>query len=301
MSRAQVQVSRLQLVTESWLEKNTSLPTANRQSLAMLVTKLKERIPADRNTAIGIAGAPGSGKSTLARALVHGLSQLGIPACLLSLDDYYLGRKQREELAENLHPLFRQRGVPGTHELDRLVQDFDRIRRGEIQGLRLPVFDKSTDDRAPEPAWRSLDRVPRLIVLEGWFTGAPPQNEAGLAAPTNELERRGDPDGAWRGEMLRAWQRHYHAFKSRLDQLWYIRVPDWNCVIDWRWRQEMELTERNLQDRAEVETFLACFERVVKHMQNSHSNWADLTLSVDRNHEPGLFETGHYDQSETVS
>ena len=252
--------------------------------LAAILPRLLDQVDKDRKTAIGISGAPGSGKSTLARALVHYLNQAGIPACLLSLDDYYLGRSQREQLAVNLHPLFQQRGVPGTHEFRRLLADFDQIQSGKLKELRLPVFDKSTDDRAAEHQWRSLEKVPKVIVLEGWCVGVMPQNQTELEAPANDMERIHDTDGRWRREVWRAWQQLYTALHKRLDQVWYIRVPDWNCVIDWRWQQEQDLARMNLKSRAEVENFLGSFERIVNHMQDSYKQWADLVIEADRNH-----------------
>jgi len=252
--------------------------------LAAILPRLLDQVDKDRKTAIGISGAPGSGKSTLARAFVNYLNQAGSPACLLSLDDYYLGRGQREQLAVNLHPLFRQRGVPGTHELRRLLADFDQIQSGKLKELRLPVFDKSTDDRVAKQQWRSLEKVPQVIVFEGWCIGAMPQKQAELNAPANDMERIYDADGYWRQEVWKAWRQLYAALCKRLDQVWYIRVPDWNCVIDWRWQQEQELAQVNLKSRAEVEKFLGSFERIVKHMQDSYTQWADQVIEADRNH-----------------
>ena len=258
--------------------------------LAAILPRLLDQIDTDRNFAIGIAGAPGSGKSTLARTLVQYINQAGIPACLLSLDDYYLGRGDREQLAVNLHPLFRQRGVPGTHELDRLLADFDQILNGRIKGLRLPVFNKSTDDREADHLWRSLERAPQIIILEGWCVGAAPQRRTELNFPANETERVQDAHGSWRHEVWKSWQRLYTELHGRLDQVWYIRVPDWKCVVDWRWQQEQELAHVNLKNRAEVENFLNCFERIVIHMQGSYTQWADLVLEADRNHDIRLPE-----------
>jgi D-glycerate 3-kinase len=261
---------------------------SKRRSLTTLVPGLLERINTGYKSVIGIAGAPGSGKSTLARVLVQSLNHMEIPACLLSLDDYYLSRAQREVLSKEVHLLFRQRGVPGTHEFDRLLSDLDQIQEGGFRSLRLPVFDKSIDDRIHRHAWRSLEADPLLTVLEGWFIGVPPQQEAQLFHPVNELERKRDSDGSWRQAVHDAWLSNYAALRSRLDQVWYIRVPDWNCVIDWRWQQEQELAQMNLKSRAEVENFLGSFERIVNHMQDSYPQWADLVMEADRNHHISL-------------
>ncbi len=38
----------------------------------------------------------------------------GWPTEVLSLDDFYYARRDREALAREIHPLLRSRGVPGT-------------------------------------------------------------------------------------------------------------------------------------------------------------------------------------------
>jgi D-glycerate 3-kinase len=269
---------------DGWLRTHTALPGANRQALARLLPQLMGRIPIDRKTITGIAGAPGSGKSTLARLLVHLLEQSGTPACRLSLDDYYLPRARREQMAQAHHPLFRQRGVPGTHQLDRLMQDLDRVRGKDASGMKTPVFDKSTDDRAPESGWRTLTRDPVVIILEGWCVGAPPGDETGLAQALNATERLQDAGGDWRRRMHYSWTDYHLALQSRLDEVWYIRVPDWNSVIDWRWQQERELAVRGLERREDVQEFLGSFERIVRHMQATCGEWADVCLLAGRDH-----------------
>ncbi|MBT8054121.1 MAG: kinase [Gammaproteobacteria bacterium] len=272
------------LIVDSWLTENTSFSGANKRSLTKTVHGLAKRIPADQKTTIGISGAPGSGKSTLARALIHYLEQTGTPACRLSLDDYYLGRAERAQLAQKQHPLFRRRGVPGTHELKRLLSDIDALRAGDIGKVHLPVFDKSTDDRAPESNWRSVPAVPKVVLLEGWCIGAPPEKPNRLERPINAMEQEHDSNAAWRLEVFRAWNEMHRSLRERLDLLWYIRAPDWDCVVGWRWQQEQELENPKLRSRQDVREFLASFERIVRHMQQSFPEWADLSIDTDRQH-----------------
>jgi len=268
---------------ERWLGDNTSLAEANRRSLAVVLADLRKHIDGSRQTAIGVSGAPGCGKSTLSRALVHGLQQEGIPACLMSLDDYYLGKRDREQLARHVHPLLRQRGVPGTHDLNLLLSDFDRLWNARDERIRLPVFDKSTDDRAPGERWRAVDGRPQVLLLEGWCIGAPP------ARPVPPLLQKNPnpelaPDRRWTDHVQQAWLTMHRELSRRLRLLWYIRVPDWSSVVDWRWQQERELAAPRLQNRLDVERFLAGFRGICRHMQESHQTWADLVLPLDRDH-----------------
>ncbi|PID64738.1 MAG: kinase, partial [Gammaproteobacteria bacterium] len=71
---------------------------------------------------IGINGSQGSGKTTLADYLVMRLRQAGQHVCALSIDDFYLTKKQRQTLAQTVHPLLATRGVPGTHDVDLAIQ-----------------------------------------------------------------------------------------------------------------------------------------------------------------------------------
>ncbi len=284
MSNESGQLSPIQAAGEAWLAKNSRLDTLHRRSLAACAASLTQRIRENQLAGIGIAAPPGAGKSTLSRTLAHLLARMDIPACVVSLDDYYLPLADRQELAVHLHPLFLTRGVPGTHDFDHLLGDLDRLRTGDIDDLRMPVFDKSLDDRSPEPKWPEVTLAPGVLILEGWLIGAPPQPAVELATPVNELERLRDPDNSWRRIVNDTLGVYHDALAARLDEFWFIRVPDWNCVVDWRWQQEQELRVNNLESRAEVASFLSCFQRIAGHMQRSCQDWASLILEADREH-----------------
>ena len=149
MACEQGQVDRFGFHAQEWCRRNSRLSAPNRDAISTLVGDLASDLSCAGQISVGLAGAPGSGKSTLAGALVHSLRQSGLAACCLSLDDYYLCRSDRERLAAERHPLFLRRGAPGSHELERLTEDLDRLAAGESGDIRLPVFDKSSDDRLP--------------------------------------------------------------------------------------------------------------------------------------------------------
>ena len=77
----------------------------------------RARAGAGRAIVVGLTGSQGSGKSTLGTLLAAVLRQgFGARAALLSVDDLYLTRAERQRLGRQIHPLFVTRGPPGTHD-----------------------------------------------------------------------------------------------------------------------------------------------------------------------------------------
>lgn len=284
MSSLTGQVSAIANRARLWLEQHSRLAAGARRELSTLAPGLLAQLDAQPVTALAISGPPGSGKSTMARLLAELLTTSGQATFLLSLDDYYLSLARRKQLALTQHPLLAHRGVPGTHDWPRLLRDLDALRKGQTTGLRLPVFDKSTDDIAAERDWRPVGPAPAVLIIEGWCIGAPAQADSELLAPINALEKEQDPEGAWR-RLVNGQLAAYHAdLRQRIDRYWYVSVPDWDCVVDWRWQQEQELTHPRLRSRQEVVAFLASFERIAAHMQMTCTGWADCLLACDRSH-----------------
>ena len=77
-----------------------------------------------------------------------------MPHGRLSLDDIYLTRADREQLAQEVHPLLITRGVPGTHDLALGEQVLEALVQSDA-GSRtaMPAFNKALDDREPEENW----------------------------------------------------------------------------------------------------------------------------------------------------
>ena len=59
----------------------------------------------------------------------------------LSLDDYYLTKKQRVSLSKKIHPLLLTRGVPGTHDTKKLLKHVKCFERSNYP-INIPIFDK---------------------------------------------------------------------------------------------------------------------------------------------------------------
>ena len=216
---------------------------------------------------IAISGAQGSGKSTLAAEAAQRLS-----CATLSLDDVYLTKAERADLAARVHPLFAVRGPPGTHDLALLDETLNRL-RSAAPGDRtaLPAFDKLADDRRPEADWSIFEGRPRAVLLEGWCLGATPPDDADLWESINDLERTEDPDAVWRRAINHSLATAYARLLATFDGLLFLKAPTFDRVLDWRVEQEAGLLGLSPPDvpaarRAELARFIQAFERLTRHM-----------------------------------
>jgi D-glycerate 3-kinase len=196
-------------------------------TLAQLVQKLQSKLCAARRqpTVIGVSGAQGSGKSTLAAMLVQQFSALGINAAAVSLDDYYLNKAKRLQLATQVHPLLRQRGVPGTHNISQAIADVQAVLAG--RPVALPQFDKALDQPGAILPAQQLD----LLIVEGWCLGVEPQSETELVPPLNQLEATADADGRWRRYVNARLATDYADYWRLLKPLIWLNAPDWVLTL----------------------------------------------------------------------
>ncbi|MDX1678774.1 kinase [Arsukibacterium sp.] len=246
-------------------------------TLAQLVAKLQSRLrlPA----VIGISGAQGSGKSSLAAALVTQLKQQDITAAAVSLDDYYLSSAQRQQLAKQVHPLLRQRGVPGSHNIAQAITDAQAVLAG--QPVVLPQFDKAQDEPSATLASQQLD----ILIVEGWCLGIAAQPEAELATPVNELEENEDSDGRWRHYVNSQLAGPYADYWRLLKPLIWLNAPDWDCVCRWRAKQEQQLWQQRGSGMTETELarFMLPFQRLTEASWQQLPAVADMVINLNKN------------------
>ena len=229
---------------------------------------------------IGICGGQGSGKSTLAALMAEALEREGRKTVACSLDDFYLTRAARTHLADTVHPLLATRGVPGTHDIDLARATIASLAAGAP--TRVPRFDKGRDDRAPEGSWETV-RDARAVVFEGWCLGVTPQPESLLQTPVNRLEAEEDPGAAWRTHVNDAC-RQYSPVWSLVDWWIYLEVPDMACVKRWRREQENRLPAARRMSDAELDRFLAHYERLTLWLKSRFPRRTDWHLALDRQH-----------------
>jgi uridine kinase len=125
------------------------------------IAPVVQLIRASRPRVFAVSGPVGAGKSTIAGAVSRSLANVGVRAAVLSLDDFYLSRKERDRRG------IRWRAAPGSHDLELMVRTLGDIQDGS-RPLVLPRFDMSRDDRGADEC---LEEVPGVVLFDGWIIG----------------------------------------------------------------------------------------------------------------------------------
>jgi len=246
---------------------------------------------------LGVQGTQGSGKSTLANFLKALLeNEHALKTVSLSLDDFYLTRAERSALADNVHPLFIARGVPGTHDVNLAINTIRSLKSiSKEQTVAIPRFNKAIDDRFGENNWGAVSDSIDVIIFEGWCVGCDAQETDALHKPVNAFEESEDPEAIWRTYANKALASTYQDLFSLINYLVVLNAPSFECVFDWRLLQEKKLRERwessaensenHILSEAEVIRFVSHYERLTRHCLRTLPNKADWLLPLNSNHE----------------
>ncbi|MEO0442550.1 MAG: hypothetical protein AAFZ92_02260 [Pseudomonadota bacterium] len=240
---------------------------------------------------IGINGCQGSGKSTLATLLTTVLAgQYHKKVAKLSIDDFYLTKAERQQLAKDIHPLFLTRGVPGTHDMRLLNKTLDSLASTDTTAI--PRFNKAIDDRAASDHWDSMAAAADIIILEGWCVGVTPQTEETLFVPVNDLESNEDAEGLWRNTINTAISQDYLPLFTKIDKLIMLKAPSFDCVYHWRKKQEDKLRAKTdsansttLMDDAALTRFIQHYQRLSEHLLSTLAHTADLVFELNIQHQ----------------
>jgi len=241
---------------------------------------------------LGINGAQGTGKSTLADYLKLALEiELRWHVAILSIDDFYLTKAERNQLAEDIHPLLVTRGVPGTHDIQMLADCIECLGALEANDTTtLPRFDKAQDNRANPDSWPTVTGPIDLIVLEGWCVGSRPQPQESLTQAINTLEEHQDESGDWRRYVNEQLQGAYSKLFEQLDALVFLQAPNFDAILRWRNEQEEKLAESshhdaaNIMSREQIARFIQRYERLTRANLETLSTVADVVLELDDDH-----------------
>ena len=243
---------------------------------------------------LGINGAQGSGKSTLTKIL-QALLEKGFSKRVvsLSIDDLYLRRSEREQLARDIHPLLVTRGVPGTHDVALAKDLLSKLKQGTQQRITIPVFDKALDDRADEALWQQVSGPVDIAIFEGWCVGVAAEDSQALQKPINRLEAEEDPDGVWRNYVNEQLKGPYQELFSLIDKLIMMKVPSMENVFEWRSLQEQKLrvarqdetSATRIMSEQALQRFIMHYERITRRSLQEMPERADVVLELNAEHQ----------------
>lgn len=240
---------------------------------------------------VGINGCQGSGKSTLATFLTLYLSEIyGLNTANLSLDDFYLTKAERLKKAEEVHPLFATRGVPGTHDMQLLMDSLHHLVQQKGTGL-LPSFDKSQDDRIPKQQWQEIETPVDILILEGWCLGATDQPLSTLFEAKNQLELSFDTHATWRQHINYSLAKDFPNLNQAIDFWVMLKAPSFDNVFQWRLEQEQKLAQTHatnddascIMSTSEVRHFIDHFQRVTEDCLEQLPDKVHVLFELDSN------------------
>lgn len=230
---------------------------------------------------VGINGSQGSGKSTLSEFLKVYLTEIyTMNVVVMSLDDFYLSRIERQELAANVHPLFATRGVPGTHNMHQVKRVLHNIKNK--QSTTIPRFNKATDDPHPRSAWTHVSSIVDVVIFEGWCWGVEAQSYQQLQQPVNAFEADEDNNAKWRNYANTELFRYYQSLYSLMDKWVMLKAPSFEDVYTWRLEQELKLnaatthTDKSaIMNEQQIQRFIQHYQRLTEHALKTLPNTCD--------------------------
>ena len=245
----------------------------------------------DKPYLICLTGGQGSGKTTLSNFIQLFLEKAcGRTSVGFSIDDLYKTKEDRKRLAQDVHPLCKVRGVPGTHDIHIGLKTLDSLFAAKPSTLTpIPAFSKPLDERKPKSTWQVFEGKPDYIFFDAWFGGAKPLSEKNWKTPINTLELKEDPDGVWSKWSNRELAGDYQVLFDRFDLLIIIKVPSMQHIFESRWLQEQTLAKtlidselaNKIMTREEVDRFVMHYERLTHYIQEEVPTFADIVIERD--------------------
>ena len=240
---------------------------------------------------LGFSGGQGSGKTTVTGILKIILKKFFKRRIhISSIDDFYKTLKDRNKMSNKIHPLFKTRGVPGTHDINLVKNFFYDIKKKKFKKTKLPKFAKEHDDRLEKKYWFNIKQKPEIVILEGWCVGAKPQSNSLIKKPINILEKYEDKNFKWRKYVNEKLKKEYKKLFAMIDHFIFIKIPNFNMVLKWRVLQEKKLKKRSHLNKKimtynQIKRFIMFYQRITLQMLKDLSKSASVVMFLKKNHE----------------
>ena len=126
--------------------------------------------------------------------------------------------------------------------------------------------------------------------MEGWCVGAKPQTNSLIKKPVNILEKYEDKDLKWRRYVNEKLKKEYKKIFSMIDNLIFIKIPNFSVVFKWRLLQENKLRKKShsknkVMSYDEIKRFIMFYQRITLQMTKDLSKSASVIMYLKKNHE----------------
>jgi len=240
---------------------------------------------------VGLAGGQGTGKTTISSLIKIILTKYyKLKVFRISIDDFYKTRKERINLSRKVHPMLLTRGVPGTHDINMMLNFFRKSKSKKFKRLKLPTFNKAIDDRFNKKKWYDLKKRPDVIIFEGWCVGAKSEKKNTLKKSINLLEKAKDQKQIWRKYVNNQLNSKYKNLFSQLNCLIYLKAKNFSLLQKWRLKQERKLwvkskVKSKIMSRVDVLNFMQTYQRITQNMFRNMPKYASVIFNLNSNHQ----------------
>ena len=240
---------------------------------------------------VGLAGGQGTGKTTISSLIrIILIKYFRLNVFRISIDDFYKTRKERINLSKRVHPMLLTRGVPGTHDINMMLNFFRNSKSKKFKRLKLPTFNKAIDDRFNKKKWYDLKKKPDVIIFEGWCVGAKSEKNLTLKKTINSMEKIKDQKQVWRKYVNHQLKSKYKNLYSQLDCLIFLKAKNFSLLQKWRLKQERKLwvnskVKSKIMSRGDVLNFMQTYQRITQNMFRFTPKYATIILNLNSNHQ----------------
>ncbi len=242
---------------------------------------------------VGLAGGQGTGKTTISSIIKIILEKyFKLKVFKISIDDFYKTRKDRIVLSKKVHPMLLTRGVPGTHDIDMMLNFFKKSKAKKFKNIKLPNFNKATDDRFPKNKWNKINKRPDVIIFEGWCVGARAETNKTLKKSINSLEKVNDHKLVWRRYVNQQLKTKYKKLYSQLNCMIYLKAKNFSLLQKWRLKQEHKLwlktkkkVVHKIMSKGDIINFMQTYQRITQNMFKNMPRYASIILNLNSNHQ----------------
>ena len=242
---------------------------------------------------VGLAGGQGTGKTTISSIIKIILEKyFKLKVFKISIDDFYKTRKERITLSKKVHPMLLTRGVPGTHDINMMLDFFKKSKEKKFKTLKLPNFNKAIDDRFPKNKWNTINKRPDVIIFEGWCVGARAETDKTLRKSINSLEKANDHKLVWRKYVNEQLKTKYKKLYSQLNCMIYLKAKNFSLLQKWRLKQEHKLwlktknkSSHKIMSKGDVINFMQTYQRITQNMFKNMPKYASIILHLNSNHQ----------------